>query len=404
MRGLKSYLRWAPVVLLAIAVGASSKKLFTESDTVHYLRLAAGEPVMEPFAARQLGPLIVRALTHLGFNIHQGFWLLGVVSLVIFVGTVASLLEQSKASRWLVWSVLGMYFWGLQFAGMVLPDLFYAALLSGFLLLVWARRYGLASAMLLPLMVERESTVLVLACWLIVGWRSLTWAKRLGSLAAVAVGALIVRWLAVGSGVNREGLTPVLYLLGKAPWNFARNFLGLEPWANLTPACGIPRWHHAVSLGPLHDIGFCNVQPEYPVRLVAYALATFGLLPLLLWWVRKTPAQSLLARFCLLYGVTAFLIAGLLGYSVQRLYGYGWPAFLIALPLLANGSFRTPRWAAAFVAAHLCASWLEWRVDKLPLLLGELALWALGFVVLQRGWQGAPAGARESPKIPQKRP
>ncbi len=378
----------ALIVVLAIFVGASTGKIFTDSDTGHYLALAAGQSVPEPFAARQLGPLLVRGLTHLGLSLHHGFWLLGVLSLTFFVGTVAFLLEQANAARWLRWSILGLSFWSLQFAGMVLPDLFYAALVSAFLLLVSARHYSWASLTLLPLMVARESTVLLLLCWLYVAWKTLTLRSRLISIASTVVGAMIVRWLARGSGGNREGIPPLFYLLGKVPWNFAKNVLGVEPWVNLNPSCGIPVWHHALHLGALRDIGYCSPQPEYPIRLLAYALGTFGLLPLLLWHLRREPTQNLLTRFCLLYGVLAFATAGLLGYSVQRLYGYGWPAFLVALPLLARGGgFRTERWAAAFVSLHLLGTWLEWRIDKGALLLAELLVWVPGIWLLSRGWK-----------------
>ena len=398
MRRAERLLIPALVVLLAVAVGASTGKLFTDSDAAHYLALAAGRPVAEPFAARQLAPLLVRALTHLGLTLHQGFWLLGIASLAFFVGAVSLLMERAKAPRWIAFAVLGLYFWGLAFSGMVLPDLFYAALLSAFLLLIQSKHYAWASAMLFPLMVARESTILVLLCWLLVAWRTLTWSKRLLSVAATAAGALAVHLLAAGSGGNREGLSPILYLVGKIPWNFAKNVLGLEAWANLNPSCGTPIWHHAFALGPLHDIGYCAIQPQYPIRLIAYALATFGLLPLLLWRVAQapdpTPYPNLLTRFCLLYGLAAYLMAGLLGYSVQRLYGYGWPAFLVALPALAGAArWRGLRWLLAFLALHFTASWLEWRVDKLPLLAAELALWAAGAWLLHRGFalnRGAP--------------
>ena len=403
MPTLKRLLPPAFVVLLAIAVGAANPKLFSDSDMGHYLRLAAGASVPQPFAARQLASLVVRGLTHLGLSIHQGFWLLGIVSLVFFVGSSAYFLDKTRSPAWLRWSMLGLYFWPLAFCGMVLPDLCYSALLCGFLLLVWEGRYGWAAAMLFPLMMARESTVLVLLCWLIVGWRTVYLSRKLGAVAAVVCGGLVVRWLSAGSGGNREGLAPLLYLIGKIPWNFAKNFLGLEPWANLNTACGVPTWHHALHLGPLSDIGYCGFAPEYPIRLVAYALATFGLLPLLLWWLRKASAPGLLERFCLLYGITSYLTAGLLGYSVQRLYGYGWPAALVALPLLEHtGDFRDRRWAVSFVSLSLLANWMEFRLDKLPLLLAELVLWSLGVLVLRQGWlPGTTDAAHDTRNTPE---
>ncbi len=390
--GFKKLAALGLTTLLAIAVGLSTGNIFTDSDTTHYLRLAAGLPDFQPFASRQLAPLIVRALTHLGLPLHASFLLLGILSLVVFVGTVTYLLEQTNTPIWLRWSILGLYFWGMQFGELVLPDLFYAALLSGFLLLLRSRRHlGWAIAMMFPLMLARESTILMLLCWLYVGWRSLSRGKLAGSIAAVLAGAVVIGFLSASSGGNHEGLSPILYLIGKIPWNFARNFLGIEPWANVSQSCAIPAWHHAVALGPLHDIGYCRFDPQYPVRLIAYALGTFGLLPMLYLRVRKFQPPGLLTSFCLLYGGLSFLLAGLLGYSVQRLYGYGWPAFLVALPLLnKTGDFRTPRWAAAFVGLHLLSSWLEWRVDKLTLLAGELVVWTLGFFVLHYGWPREP--------------
>ncbi len=97
-------------------------------------------------------------------------------------------MERAKAPRWIAFAVLGLYFWGLTFSGMVLPDLFYAALLSGFLLLVHAKHYAWASAMLFPLMLARESTILILLCWLYVAWHTLGWSKRLISVAATSPG------------------------------------------------------------------------------------------------------------------------------------------------------------------------------------------------------------------------
>jgi hypothetical protein len=67
-------------------------------------------------------------------------------------------------------------------------------------------------------------------------------------------------------------------------------------------------------------------------------LCSFGLLPLctvyLLRYHRGTLwTEDLFTRFCVVYGALSFLVAPLLGHTVERLFLYAWPIFLLATPV-----------------------------------------------------------------------
>src|SRR6202034_3085873 len=113
-------------------------------------------------------------------------------------------------------------------------------------------------------------------------------------------------------------------------------------------------------------VGICGFQSLPPLLLIFYSLASFGLFPLLFLAVRRfrkpltptteSPRAEVFLRFCVIYGVISFAIAGLLGELFQRLFAYSWPLFLIALPILltrARVTFASNRAAIVFLAIHL---------------------------------------------------
>ena len=114
---------------------------------------------------------------------------------------------------------------------------------------------------------------------------------------------------------------------------------GLNPWSNVYPfLCAPPERQWALHLGPLRSVGVCSFSSTAPGVAATALLTTFGLLPALgvLLWTRGRPAapRNLLQRFCLLYGGVSFAMAPLIGIWYARLFGYGWPLFLVAAPTL----------------------------------------------------------------------
>ncbi len=397
---------------IAVAAALWMGHVFDQADTTHYLNLAAGRPALLPFASRQLGPVLVRGLVKLThISAKQAFFVEGTLALLFFVGTVAFLLVRSASPRWMVPALAGMFFWTLVYNGLVLPDLFYAALLCVFLLLLRSRQMLAAACMMLPLAVARESTLLTLVCLLAAGWRRLRWYEATVAVVGTGAGLGLAKHLAANALPNTEGISPALYLVAKMPWNLLKNFFGIDPWANVYRSCEVPRWQTPLHLGPLTAIGVCRFGWRYPVWLAFEAMVIFGLLPLLLVKLRRVrlPASDgrdeVLLRFCIIYGVISFCMAGLLGEAFGRLLGYSWPLFLVALPMLLGSSganFTSGRAAVVFLLLHLSLTWLNMQLHQPLLVIPALVLYGLGWWLLEATWRRGPVELIPAGSTPQK--
>lgn len=403
---------WAAALAVAATFAFSIARalhmgpIFQQSDVGYYLQMARGDihSEMQPFASRQLGPAVVRLLAWiLHWPVERAFILQGAISLLVTLGVVYFLITRSGAPRWILVAIAIVPFWPQLFVGLALPDLWYAALLAVFLLLVAQRRYLPAACMMFPLMVSRESTLLTVFCFLVTGWKPLRWPGRLLTLAAGYAGSLLVKLLTAQNPGNLEHLPPSLYMLAKVPWNFMLNVLGVVPWSNVNMLeCGVPAWQHSLHLGPVSAVGVCGVSSLMPLECLLALLNTFGLLPLLvvfLWRRRKKSSErTVLLQFCLLYGTISFLLAPVIGVWFSRLFGYSWPLFALALPLLFNDLSAKPLKARAtataflFLLLHLVdcflLSYLPYGAYP-PALTGicfVLALYLAGFAVLRWGW------------------
>ncbi len=384
-------LTFAIAILAALRLG----HFFTQSDGEHYLNLAAGRPAMMPFASRQLAPAAVRGIRHIfPVSTEAAFWIESLLALAVFLGLILIILRRAHAPMWIVLSICGLMFWGQQFNSLITPDLVFAALFAIFLFLLQREHYLAAVIMLFPMEISRESTLLVLLCFLITGWRMLPWRILLGSGVSTLAGILVVRQLTQNSLPNKEHISPVIYVFAKMPWNFVKNILGIEPWANVYESCEFPRWMQTLHLGPLQAIGVCGFNWDRPIALVFYSLTTFGLLPILVWKLGRTPSclRSLLStnflfRFCFCYGLFSYLLAGILGEAFARLVAYGWPLFLVALPLMLVDREERALAPTAWVlllALHLALSWLALFRNPIGLCLLAIAMFAAGAVLLRK--------------------
>jgi len=317
---------------------------------------------------------------------------LGIASLLFFVVATAWLLVRSGAPRWTLYLLGGLMFWGFQFNSLVMPDLLYAALMCCFLLLLREGQVLAACLMMFPMTVSRESTMLTLVCFLLAGWKRLKKSEIAVAVLAVVAATVLVKRLTLDALPNNEHISPVLYMMAKMPWNFVRNVMGMGLWANVTPDCGVPRWQMAVHFGSVTGIGICRFYPMVVEETFGLAMATFGLLPVMVWMLRRQmrrtgDREDLMLRFALVYGVISYLMAPLLGESFLRLYGYSWPLFLIAMPLLLGASganFTSVQAALAFLGLHLFLTWsIVWAFPS-PLFPVAVACWILGWLLLRR--------------------
>lgn len=396
LRTRSFYLFSAITLAIAIGGGFTMGDMFTLSDTKWYLSIAEGNTalVLQPFSSRQLGPLIVKALHHIfAIGIQQGFVIEALVSIVILVGIVGYLLTSQGVRLMALAAIAGLGFWPILFNGFVLPDLWFAALLSVFLLLLEREQYLGAALMFFPLWLTREVAVLVLVCFLVAYWRRLRLVYHAVAVASGVGGALVVKHLAsVGLG-NQERIGYATYMIGKVPWNLLRNGLGIMPWINLrTDICAVPVWKMNVHFDRVTAVGICGWDPGFPLWMFHIALASFGLLPVLFvfllkqkgaWW----PANPML-RFCILYGLLSIALAPMIGVTLVRYFGYAWPLFVIALPQMTLVTRTLTRGAACwFLPAHFLLAWtlVPYHTRKFTVLT-ELALFAFAGVLYIATW------------------
>lgn len=400
-------LAWSALInkALAVAWGLPDVSFYTDMAEGHYERVPA------PFTSRPLAPLLMHWVAGaLHLPMHGGMELLAVGSLLWSAGVVLWLLAQTGAPRWTVLAVAALPFWTqlLSYAG--LPDPLYAALTAGLLLALAGQRWWWATGLMLPMMLTRESTWLVVVCLLLVGWRQLRWAGAAVAVGSAAVAAVLVRHVSAGGLPNPEHLSGGLYLVGKVISNSVRS-VGLMPWSNVYPAlCATPAWQMPLHVSAVRSVGVCQWSPG-PLYQSAWALlVTFGALPslLLLGWkaLREEWRASVLVRFSLLYGGVSLLIAPALGTWYLRLFAYGWPLLLVAAPrVLArcmerSGAARAPRgiWGL-WVVAHvlICAESVGFpSLDRMGVeaLLQGVAI-ALGLV-----HRGGLCRREEAPVLP----
>jgi hypothetical protein len=234
---------------------------------------------------------------------------------------------------------------------------------------------------------------------------------------AIFCAALVSRHYGQGGPPSVHGLGGGAYILGKLVWSFFKNVLGLPLWSNTLPECS-PIWTKALPgghpLGAIREVGLCQPSVWGPARLLIAWFGIFGIGPSLafaLWRKmispapatdQRLPGQTIVFRFCLLYGVISILMAPLLGASADRLVEYGWPLYFVVLPWFVANTYdlRGTR-TSAMVLLHLLTCWLAWfgfRQQQTPgyLFAGLVVLGfnTVNYVFLRRGTSSAMAQAR----------
>jgi hypothetical protein len=197
--------------------------------------------------------------------------------------------------------------------------------------------------------------------------------------AAGVIGVSVVA-LAISSRVTRHALpnihgsSELIYMILKVPFNFAKNDLGLILWTDtlenlkdLTPRVvfAVPRW---LPLGRIHKVGIVGFEFTHPLETLALALSLFGVAPSVAvmeivhrvraWRQRDRAVDPLplWIRLTFVYGLVVAILGPALGAATTRLIGYGWPAFMIAVPAILAMDWRLDaRTALVVAAAHLFA-------------------------------------------------
>jgi hypothetical protein len=392
----------AGCLVFAILIGLSGAIYAPDAGQYRLLALGQRTAVPAPFSARILGPAIAGWVGQVtGLGVDRGFLILGVVCLVALIAAVAAILSAWRAPAIVFAGIFLMPFWVDIFHDYYLPDLLHAAILAAMLFCLLRGQTTLALLLLLPAYLARESTLLVAICLVFACWRRIPLRAALAGLGAVAAAVLISKHYAQGGPASVHGLGGGAYIGGKLVWSFFKNVLGLPLYSNTLPECN-PVWVTTLRhpFGAIRTVGVCQPSLWGPGRLLLAWFGIFGIGPalaLVLW--RKIvarsafsglpPAQAIVLRFCLVYGVISILMTPLLGASGDRLVEYGWPFYFVLLPWFLGGILS--RIGAAWVLPlHLATCWLGWygfRQQNPGFLLPGLAvlgLNGLGYIFVKR--------------------
>jgi hypothetical protein len=323
------------------------------------------------YAGRILHPLVVRCLAsalHLPID-WRAFLIVSAASLVtLFCALGAYFGLEFRARPWLYLSLAVTPIVVDQYRSYYWHDLFFAALLAIFFLVVRANRW-MSLPILFLLFMTRESAMILAFAFIAVAALRREWLLSSLAIVVAAAGAKATGALVSHALPQHNGL-PVLVLdLLKIPYNFALNVCGLEFWTNTNAAtitdplkwvANVPPW---LPLGKIHQIGYCGFFVERPVKLLLLALSAFGVMPMFVALsVIRGNREILFKKFdysvAILYGALMFVLAALTGTNPARYVLYAWPAFWIFGAALVYQKFQTrDRKLAEFLVLSLLAAW-----------------------------------------------
>ncbi len=399
-RSSKPVLLWFfPAVSLFLALWLGPGSAILAPDAMVYRLLAIGPraSVPAPFSARILGPAAAKWLGQVtGAGVDKGFMILGILSLAAILASMMYLLRSQAVHAGIFAAVFLMPFWLKLFNSFYLPDLLHAAILGALLVCLLSGRMTLAMLLLFPAYLTRESTLLVAICLAWAAWRRISVRAILTGCLATLAGMLVSRHFVQLGAANVRGVDGAQYILGKLVWSFFRNIFGLPLWTNAftLPPCNpvwttvLPPWLH---FGAVHVIGVCHPSLWGPARVLLAWFGVFGIGPAFAaayigailsrpamrgdFWLKPASASGesssrsagavIAFRFCVLYGAITFILAPLLGASVDRLAEYAWPFYFVALAWVVSASIAAhvhfPRGLGlGLLFAHLAACWIAW--------------------------------------------
>lgn len=324
-------------------------------DSQWYIRMAEGRvsETIEPYSGRFLYPFLAGWLDKsFPLDIGQSFFLLATISLFFFLITNFHIFKKTVELPFLIIPLffLPSIIWISR--EIFLPDIFYFFLTALFFLFLFRKMEAMSLVALFLLFLTRESTALLGLIFIIFSWfRS----KRALSLVAVVVMLISLYTTGFISDMgepNVHGLGSFAYLPLKLFYNFSANALGIKLWVNTYAFCeptirmALP---HLGFLGDIREVGVCGFYPSLPLDTFLALITVFGVAPLVFFYVffkkikfilREAPFWLSLAA---IYGAAHYFVGIPAGTSVGRIVGYGWPALLLALPLLTKNYFDTDR-------------------------------------------------------------
>jgi hypothetical protein len=338
-------------------------------DAQSYIMIANGQiaQVESPFSKRALYPLAAGWISRqFHLSLPTVFLSMAIGAYMLLIFCLAELLRLMIDAPWLalLFALTPQAMAGVELGCM--PDLLHMGLMSLFLLLWWRGATKSALVLLLLAFLTRENTMLACLFLGYTAWRQKAWGILTGAL-AVLVGGMAATGLFVKWGLpNKHHLPDFIYLLGKVPYYFLFNLAGLRIWSDVRPLDGTPWivWHLPwwLRLGADQTVGICRIWWNCPIFTAANWLTCFGVGPFFLGWSWRQRARfermPMLIHFCFVYGLVSFLFGPTLGDWIQRLIGYGWPLFWIALPYWLVRERVAADWTRSQKAVLFVCFWL----------------------------------------------
>ncbi len=346
-------------------------------DTEWYIAAANGQldTLIEPYSSRFLHTFLVGWLSRNSpLDVYQSFYLIAIASIFLFFAINGFILKNVIRSPLLLIPLFFLPYFFDTIREVFEPDSFFILLTAMFFLFVLFKKEILGLLTLFLMFLARESTILLGVIYTVMGW---LWSKKILTLAIVIIVAVSL-WL---GGVmksagqpNVHNLSSPVYLIAKLSYNFGTNVLGAKPWINTSNACepvfklDLPS---TKSLGTIRQIGLCGFDFSLPLKALITLLTVFGIAPLLLFYSLYKRFRNIFRDFSLgvllaaVYGLVHYFFGIAAGTGVQRIVGYGWPAFLLFVPLLTRAFFDIDRKSIVKLSLiQLFVAWLPLTIYR----------------------------------------
>ena len=312
------------------------------------LDLARGNTAgIKPFSNRILHVFIASFISeNYDIEIENSFYLIGIISLSVLLGSVILLLNKIKFSSPI--NILLMLFTPFTmylFQSHINPDLFYSFIFSVFIIFLFYKKNWSILFFIPILFLTRESTILISIILIIILLVNNNKVLLLLTSASTLIAILLFNFFTDNSVINVHGLNSLLYLPMKFIYNSLFNIFGIELYANtfnygIATASPIYKFDlpTVIQFGDFKEIGIMAFDFSKPMETLFLFLTYFGIWPLIVMhsikFDNKILSKDLFLSLIIVYGLISFIITPFLGASIYRLMGYSWPLFWIGLPYL----------------------------------------------------------------------
>jgi hypothetical protein len=381
---LKTFLCLIAVIILILLVTFFAYPYDYNVDSYFYLEMAKGHfnNVVKPFSNRILHPFISGFLTEvIGIKPSISFITIQIISLIVFLTSMFMIQKNRVQNPILVILVIFCPFLITMFQQYYISDLFYTALLLLFFYSLIHHKIWLSFILVFLLQITRESTLLLILIISVVSIYHKNRKLLTGSIVCGIIGMVVVSVISGTGSDNIHHTSNFMYSFAKIIYNSLKNLFGIVLWTNTLAAnnpglfthipavlVGVPDWF---PLGSIRSIGIYELNLQFPLTTLLNMLTVFGALPLMFFSVvfrypkylsKKSPVYIQVAVW---YGLLSYLTGPLVGSSVDRLIGYGWPVFWIVTPMMIKTFFNPNlRFYIRLFAFHFLLYWLPFLLLK----------------------------------------